>query len=185
MTLPSLAAAALLGAAAFAAQASQVQLEAIGSPTAGQSFDLQLVLEDPFQGLAADEQLLAYGFHLSFDTGLLKLDAFTPAAGWENDSGHLAAGVFSASVFPGVDNAGQDDLVLGTLHFDALGAGAASVALATDAGDFNQGLIYLEADPRDLAASTTISLASPVPEPASGALLAAGLAALAWRRRRA
>jgi len=185
MTLHSLAAAVLLGAAAFAAQASQVQLEALGTPTAGQSFDLQLVLEDPFQGLAADEQLLAYGFHLSFDSSLLKLDAFTPAAGWENDSGRLGAGIFSASIFPGVDNAGQGDLVLGTLHFDALGAGAAAVALATDPGDFNQGLIYLEADPRALAASTTIALSTPVPEPASGALLLGGLAALAWRRRRA
>lgn len=189
MTSKILAAALLLAGLAFARHADAstgpvVSLQQVGTPVAGQSFTLQLVLADPFQGLVSDESLLAWGFHLGFDASRLQLEAFTPAAGWENDSAHLAAGVFSASTFPGIDNAGQPALVLGTLSFDVLRAGTSHVTLTADAGDLNQGLIYLEADPIALSVDGTIAAVSAVPEPGSLALTIAGVGVFAWRRRR-
>ena len=181
-----LIAAALALAAAFPAHAAgpHVVLEKVGTPTIGQSFDLRLVLEDPFGGLASDEQLLAVGFHLAFDTSALQLASFAVASGWEDDSARLAPDVFSASIFPGVDNANQGSLVLGTLHFDALRAGSTRVSLTTDAGDFNQGLIYLEADPRVFEGAETLRVAAAVPEPGAFVLMVAGLGLVGWRGRR-
>jgi PEP-CTERM motif len=188
MTFKSLTAATLLAAAASIAQAATIELDTVGTPTVGQSFDVQVRVADPFQGLPSDEQLLAFGFHLGFDASQLQLDSFTPAAGWEDDSAHLAPDIFSASIFPGVDNAGQGDLLLATLHFDVLQTGTTTVSLATDAGDFNQGLIFLETDPLAITGSDALTLASPsaVPEPSNMLLMLAGLVGVAgWRRRAA
>ena len=188
MTFKSLTAATLLAAAASIAQAATIELDTVGTPTVGQSFDVQVRVDDPFQGLPSDEQLLAFGFHLGFDASQLQLDSFTPAAGWEDDSAHLAPDIFSASIFPGVDNAGQGDLLLATLHFDVLQIGTTTVSLATDAGDFNQGLIFLETDPLAITGSDALTLASPsaVPEPSNMLLMLAGLVGVAgWRRRAA
>jgi hypothetical protein len=185
MKLKSLFAALMLAAASVGSHAVSVELDPIGSLQVGQSFDLQLRLDAPFSGLDADEELLAFGFHLGFDSSLLKFSSFTPAAGWDDDSGRLGAGIFSASNFPGVFNAGQSSLVLATLHFDVLRAGSTVVSLLTDAGDFNQGLTYLFADPMALAATENLNLTlAPVPEPGTFLLMAGGLAGLAaWRRR--
>ena len=188
MTFKSLTAATLLAAAASIAQAATIELDTVGTPTVGQSFDVQVRVDDPFQGLPSDEQLLAFGFHLGFDASQLQLDSFTPAAGWEDDSAHLAPDIFSASIFPGVDNARQGDLLLATLHFDVLQTGTTTVSLATDAGDFNQGLIFLETDPLAITGSDALTLASPsaVPEPSNMLLMLAGLVGVAgWRRRAA
>ena len=188
MTFKSLTAATLLAAAASIAQAATIELDTVGTPTVGQSFDVQVRVDDPFQGLPSDEQLLAFGFHLGFDASQLQLDSFTPAAGWEDDSAHLAPDIFSASIFPGVDNAGQGDLLLATLHFDVLQTGTTTVSLATDAGDFNQGLIFLETDPLAITGSDALTLASPsaVPEPSNMLLMLAGLVGVVgWRRRAA
>ena len=189
MTFKSLTAATLLAATAFIAQAAQaatIELDTVGTPTVGQSFDVQVRVDAPFQGLPPDEQLLAFGFHLGFDAGQLQLDSFTPAPGWEDDSAHLAPDIFSASIFPGVDNAGQGDLLLATLHFDVLQAGTTTVSLATDAGDLYQGLIFLETDPLAITGSDLLTLApaSTVPEPSNVLLMIAGLVGFAgWRRR--
>ena len=190
MTFKTLTAATLLAAAfiAPAAQAATIAFDTVGTPTVGQSFDVQVRVDDPFQGLPSDEQLLAFGFHLGFDASQLQLDSFTPAAGWEDDSAHLAPGIFSASIFPGIDNAGQGGLLLATLHFDVLGAGTTTVSLATDAGDFNQGLIFLETDPLAItgADSLTLAPASAVAEPSNMLLMISGLVGFAgWRRRSA
>lgn len=191
MTLKSLTATTLLAATALIAQAAQaatIELDTVGTPTVGQSFDVQVQVDAPFLGLPSDEQLLAFGFHLGFDASKLQFDSFTPATGWEDDSAHLAPGIFSASIFPGVDNDGQGGLLLATLHFDVLQAGTTTVSLATDAGDFNQGLIFLETDPLAITGSDSLTLASAsaVPEPSNMLLMVAGLAGFAgWRRRSA
>ncbi len=184
MKLKSILAALMLAAATFAGHAATVQLATIGTPQAGQSFDLQLRLDDPFSGLAADEELLSFGFHLGFDSSLLKLASFAPASGWDDDSAHLGANIFSASIFPGLANQGQASLLLATLHFDVLRPGTTSIALATDAGDFNQGIGYLFTDPVAFDVSKTLVL-SPVPESGTYASMLGGLAGMmAWRRRR-
>jgi hypothetical protein len=183
MKLKSFVATLMLAAASMASHAVSVELDPVGTPQVGQSFDLQLRLDSPFDGLAADEELLAFGFHLGFDSSLLKLDSFSPASGWDDDSANLGAGIFSASNFPGVDNAGQGSILLATLHFDVLHAGTTGISLTTDVGDLNQGIVYLFADPVDLNASTTLAL-SPVPEPSTMVLMAVGLGGLVVRRRR-
>lgn len=185
MKLKSLFAALMLAAASLAGHAATVQLATLGTPQAGQSFDLQLRLDDPFGGLGADEELLSFGFHLGFDSSLLKLASFAPASGWDDDSAHLGANIFSASTFPGLANQGQTSVLLATLHFDVLQAGTTRIGLTTDAGDLNQGVGYLFSDPVAFDASTTLVL-TPVPEPSAVVLMLGGLAGLmAWRRGRA
>lgn len=185
MKLQSIFAALMLAAASLAGQAATVQLATVGTPQAGQSFDVRLRLDDPFSGLAADEQLLSFGFHLGFDSSLLKLASFAPTSGWDDDSAHLGANIFSASIFPALANREQTSVLLATLHFDVLGSGTTTIALTTDAGDFNQGIGYLFADPVAFDVSKTMVL-SPVPEPGALVLMLGGFGGLiAWRRRRA
>jgi hypothetical protein len=184
MNFKSFLAAMLLAASSMASHAVTVQLDPVGTPQVGQSFDLQLRLDSPFDGLSTDEMLLSFGFHLGFDSSLLKLSSFTPATGWDDDSAHLGANIFSASNFPGIFNEGQDSLLLATLHFDVLQAGSTLVSLFTDAGDLNQGLGYLLVDPVAFNVSEALNIAAPVPEPGTVVLMAGGLVGLAaWRRR--
>lgn len=174
---------AVLGALASpAASASTAALETIGTPLVGQSFDMLLRLDQPFAGLAADESLLSFGFHLGYDSSLLKFVSFSTAAGWDNDSAHLGANIFSASNFPGLADLGQGSVLLATLRFDVLASGNSAVNLFTDLGDYNQGLGYLYANPEPLSASTIVTA---VPEPATYLLMAGGLITVVVRRRRA
>ncbi|MDB6000077.1 MAG: hypothetical protein JWP52_1776 [Rhizobacter sp.] len=185
MKLKSLLAAMMLAAASMASHAVTFELVPVGTLEVGQSFDLQLHAVNPFQGQDPDESLLSFGFHLEFDTNMLQFGSFTVAAGFDNDSAGLGANIFSASAFPFIDNAGQTDLLLGTLHFDALRRGMTGVNLFTDASDLHrfQGFSYLFADTIDLNASTGLTIA-PIPEPSTVMLMAGGLAGLAaWRRR--
>jgi len=188
MNFKTLITAAALAAGALAlpsAQAATVTLTPAGPAQAGGGFDLLIGLSDPFGGLAADDELLSFGFRLSYDSTQLSFSSFTPAAGWDNDSPWLGAGTFGASIFPGVASAGQGSLLLGTLHFDALQGGLTTIGLVTDAGNLNHGLNYLWSNPQALNASLQLAV-SAVPEPASAWLAVLGLGALglAARRRR-
>ena len=186
MTFKSLiAAAALLGAALTVptAQAATVTLTPSGPAQAGGAFDLLISLSDPFAGLSTDEELLSFGFRLNYDSTRLSFSSFTPAAGWDDDSPWLGAGSFGASSFPGVANAGQGSLLLGTLHFDALQGGLTTIGLITDAANFNHGLNYLWSNPQALNASLQVAV-SAVPEPASAWLAVLGLGALGLAARR-
>ncbi|WP_431260685.1 PEP-CTERM sorting domain-containing protein [Roseateles chitinivorans] len=186
MTLkPLLAAAALAIAslAAPAAHAATVSLTTAGPAKVGEGVDLLISLVDPFGGLPSDEELLSFGFRLSYDTTKLSFGSFTAAAGWDDDSPWLGAGTFGGSSFPGVANNGQTSLLLGTLHFDALQGGLAQVGLITDAGNLNHGLSYLWSDVQPLNASLNLAV-SAVPEPTSALLAALGLGALGFTTRR-
>jgi hypothetical protein len=183
MSLKPLMAATLLALSSLAAQASTVTLTPSAPAKAGEGVDLLIQLTDPFAGLAANEQLLSFGFRLSYDSALLSFGRFTPAAGWDDDSPWLGAGTFGASSFPGVANNGQASLLLGTLHFDTLQAGLAPISLISDQGNLNQGLSYLWSHPQPLNASVQLAI-SAVPEPASFLLAALGLGALGFTARR-
>ncbi|OWQ47781.1 hypothetical protein CDL60_10320 [Roseateles noduli] len=182
---PLLAAAALAIAslAAPAAHAATVSLTAAGPAKVGEGVDLLISLVDPFGGLPSDEELLSFGFRLSYDTTKLSFGSFTAAAGWDDDSPWLGAGTFGGSSFPGVANGGQSSLLLGTLHFDALQGGIAPIGLITDAGNLNHGLSYLWSDVQPLNASLNLAV-SAVPEPTSMLLAALGLGALGFTTRR-
>lgn len=183
MNFKPLMAAALLALSSLAAQAATVTLTPAGPAKAGEGVDLLISLTDPFAGLRADEELLSFGFRLSFDSARLAFGSFTPAAGWDDDSPWLGAGTFGASSFPGVANSGQSSLLLGTLHFDALQGGLAQISLITDQGNLNQGLSYLWSGAQPLNASLNLAV-SAVPEPASVVLVMLGLGALGVTSRR-
>lgn len=186
MTLKPLLAAAALAIASLvapAAHAATVSLTAAGPAKVGEGVDLLISLVDPFGGLPSDEELLSFGFRLSYDTTKLSFGSFTAAAGWDDDSPWLGAGTFGGSSFPGVANSGQTSLLLGTLHFDALQGGFAQIGLITDAGNLNHGLSYLWSDVQPLNASLNLAV-SAVPEPTSALLAALGLGALGFTTRR-
>lgn len=177
------AALALASLAATTAHAATVSLTAAGPAKVGEGVDLLISLVDPFGGLPSDEELLSFGFRLSYDTTKLSFGSFTAAAGWDDDSPWLGAGTFGGSSFPGVANGGQGSLLLGTLHFDALQGGLAQIGLITDAGNLNHGLSYLWSDVQPLNASLNLAV-SAVPEPTSALLAALGLGALGFATRR-
>ena len=165
------------------AQAASATLSTSGPVQVGQSFTLQLQLDAPFDQLNSSEELLSFGFQLSYDANLLRLDGFSPAAGWDDDSPLLGAGQFGASRFPGLANHGQAQLSLATLHFSALASSASTqIQLLSAPGNLNQGLSYLIAGQQNLSASLSLPIAPAVPEPASALLLGLGLCVLARRR---
>lgn len=175
--------AALIAAGTLSAQAATVGLSGSASASVGQTFTLDVLLLQPFDGERAGDELLAFGMDLSFDAGLLKLVGVSLADGWSDDSA-LTGVVLSGSAFPGVADAGQASLSLARLSFEVLGAGNTSISLSSDvAGNFNHGLIYLMSPALDVQASHALALA--VPEPGSYAMMLAGLGllSLAVRRR--
>lgn len=183
MKLQPLIAATALALACIGTHAATVTLTAAGPAKAGEGVDLLISVLDPFGGLAADEELLSFGFRLSYDTSRLSFASFTPTAGWDDDSPWLGAGQFGASSFPGMANQGQGSLLLGTLHFDALQAGATQVGLITEAANLNHGLSYLWSGTQSLDASLRLEV-SAVPEPASALLAALGLGLVGVTTRR-
>ncbi|MCE4557071.1 PEP-CTERM sorting domain-containing protein [Roseateles cellulosilyticus] len=183
MNFKPLLVAIALAASSLAAQAATVSLTAAVPSKVGQGVDLLVSVSDPFAGLSPDEQLLSFGFGLSYDASRLAFAGFTVAAGWDDDSGWLGAGQFGGSSFPGMANHGQATLLLGTLHFDALQAGSTLVGVATDASNLNQGLSFLWSDTQPLTASLNL-MTSAVPEPASLLMATLGLAAVGLTTRR-
>ncbi|MDH0867372.1 cohesin domain-containing protein [Mitsuaria sp. GD03876] len=183
MNLKPLIAAAALALSSLAAQAATVSLTPVAPAKVGEGVDLLIRVTDPFAGLALDEELLSFGFRLSYDTTQLSFGSFTAAAGWDDDSGWLGAGQFGGSAFPGVANGGQGSLLLGTLHFNALQDGLAQISLITDAGNLNHGLNFLWSGAQPLNASLNLAV-SAVPEPASALLAALGLGVLGLTTRR-
>lgn len=175
--------AALIAAGSLAAQAATVSLSGTGSAAVGQTFSLDVLLLQPFDGERAGDELLAFGMDLSFDASLLRLVGVSVAPGWSDDSGFTGV-VLSGSAFPGVADAGQASLALATLSFEVLGAGATSISVSGDsATSFDHGLLYLMAPTLDVQATHALALA--VPEPGSYAMMLAGLGllSLAVRRR--
>lgn len=172
----------LLLALVQAASAQTLRLQGPEIVPVGQAFSLQLWLDEPFAGRAADEELLFFG--LGLQSSGLRFVGFEPAAGWLDDSPSLGGDQIGASHFPGLVNQGQASEALGCLHFEALAPGSLGLALNWAADDPNLGLGYWQGE--RVALAGRIDLLA-VPEPGGLALAAGGLlglvALVALRRR--
>jgi hypothetical protein len=182
MALP-LALAASLVPAANANAANLSFVPGTASFELGQSFSIDVVLS----GLPADADVSFYDIDLVFDPAVLRFvdvslgDALGSVAGGQAIDASLppdlAGGTLNLSVLSLLDSlpAQGESPLLGTLRFDAVGLGAASLGF---------GFVNVE---DMLSAPITVTAldgaVSVVPEPGAAAMLALGLAALALRRR--
>lgn len=105
-----------------------------------------------------------------------------------NDTLSFASGAFNAPTIMTIGALGVDVLRAGGLELTA--SNTAFAALNTDGSGLNTGLYQIDLSSGmaqwrgDFNGTLTGLTVSAVPEPASLALLASGLAAVAWRRRR-
>lgn len=169
---------------ALSLKQANVLLSAPTTAVVGSQFDVTVAVPAPFGGSYSGDELLAFGYDLGFDSGLLGLTGVSVAGPWDDDSGFFADVDVAGSVFESILDEGQGTLQLATLSFEVLGTGTALIDVRSDAaGNLNEGLIYLNGESADLYGRTTVTLV-PVPEPGQGLMLGAGLAALLGLRRR-
>ncbi|WP_020406193.1 hypothetical protein [Hahella ganghwensis] len=136
----------------------------------GDVFSVDVRLNDPFDGAFSGDVLSGFGFDLMFDSNKLFLAGKNISANWDDDSDFFADTDIAGSNFPGIEDTGQTDLLLGTLYFEVLSAGQLMLQIASDSqASFNQGLFYLS-EVVDFDASVTLQ-ANEVPAPASMGLL--------------
>ncbi len=173
---------ALVAALSVQAQAATITLTGPQSVALGDTFQLNVHVQQPFDGDRAGDELLAFGMDVLFDESVLALTNVALAPVW-NDDASLTGVTLSGSAFPGITDQGQAPLPLARLSFKVLGTGSVQIRLMGDAAtSFNHGLIYLSSPTLSVSAGHTV-IAS-VPEPHSIALVLAGLAGLAAFRGR-
>lgn len=166
-----------LGAVLTPAYAEVISLVAPATTTG--PFDVTVRLTNVFD--VHDPVLdgfVGYGFNVTYDPGVFLLTGETPGAYFDDFSGipgAQVAGLVSAPWFFLGPLDFTEPLILATLHFDVVGSGSSTIAIAGDPNvDLNQGLIYLSGADA-LSASAEVGA---VPEPGSLLLFAGGLLAL-------
>ena len=175
-----------LAATAVPAEASSISLALIGPVSPGSSLDIAVQANDVFAGRAPDDVLLGYGFNVTIGNASVVQYLSETAGPLFDDLGlasPAAAGIATniLGVSPG-DFVGP--LTLATLHFKTIGSGTSNIGVTWDASDLNQGLVYLGLPYGAIEASTSVTAAAAVPEPATVIMLTSGLVALAGARRR-
>lgn len=179
--------AATLGLLSTTASAALLTLHSSASSIhVGESFTLDVLLQDPFTGHEAGEELLAFGFNLDYDGAAFSLVSRTAGPLWTEDSEFTGLDL-SGWAYPGIAEQGGS-ILLGQLTFTALASGSFGFAAHGDpAIDFLQGLYYASGAMENLSGDTMLNVAPPVsevPAPAAGWLLGSGLLGLMTLRRR-
>jgi hypothetical protein len=152
----------------------------------GDEFLIDVILLDAFEGDFSGDELLAFGFDLSYDSAAFALTSKTVGAAWDDDTPFLDVDL-AGSAFPGIgDDGSASAILLGQLSFSALTAGSFTLGVTGNPADnVNLGLIYLGGEAAFLAsAPIDVQAVAPVPIPAAGWLLGSGLLALSRLRRR-
>lgn len=178
----------LLACASLCAPAATVTLvPASSSVGLGSIFDLTLQVDNLADGRPDGDEFLAFGFNVSIaDPSLVTfLSAAVDPAFVDLSPFFAGQPMVAALAFPGIPVSGvSGPLTLAVLTFQAGGAmGSTSISVSGNPlADPNEGLLFVSAA-ENLDARASVQL---VPEPATLALSAAGLAILlAFRRRRA
>lgn len=141
----------------------------------GNEFDVRITAD-------IDPAISSYGFHLTFDTGLLSLVDISAAPGFKELPSEYTTGV-AALAYPNV--ASGSNVVLATARFTALNPGTATISATLTEGDPTEGFAQV---PCGFAAwdvtpgTVTITPPAPrpdpndppIPEPTSLALLLCG-----------
>jgi hypothetical protein len=156
----------LAAPAADAAVIARVVTPAAAQPVGGSfTVELRADLGDP---------VLGWGLDLAYDPARIQLTE-PPEIGLEWAAFAAPDGDGLAAVRLG-DGLTGDDVLLATLHFQALAEGVAQLVLSATLADLSEGFAL---DPEGFASVTFQNGAvTIVPEPASGALLLSGLVGL-------
>jgi len=176
-----IAAASML--ASSAVQAISVQLDVVPSIAVGETFNVDVIVNDVFVGKDGFEEALAFGFDVTIsDSSIVSLIGVSVASPFDDDSAFFPNTDVAGSVFPGIANDGlNDSLLLATLTFQALLPGNLSLGIVSDLLDLNEGLIYFLDAPVDITATTSLTV---VPLPAPVWLFGSGLLGLVGIARR-
>jgi hypothetical protein len=168
-----------IAVSAVPAHAEEITLDA--PSTVISSFDVAVNVTDVFAAPHDFDDLVAYGFDVSFDSTAVSYLGETSGPLFTDLSSNPGIGADVAGIATEVFlEAGDftEPLTLAVLHFQAIGSGPTSISITGDSSNPDQGLFYLSgSDP--ISASTLVDI-SPVSAPEPGTLLLClfGLAAL-------
>ncbi|MCK9605778.1 MAG: hypothetical protein M0R33_04925 [Methylomonas sp.] len=142
----------------------------------GDQFDIEVWVQDAFINNAADE-LLGFGFNTQLSgIGEVRFLGGTLNPLFDDIAADLSLDA-AGFVFPGWDlNTIGSSFSLTTLHFQALTAGEAFLAVGSDLADLNQGLIFLTQGNLAIDAGLNLRITA-VPIPTSAWIFITGLIA--------